>query len=130
PEPAVAVALGPLGSALAAASVQDAGRAIAWLRGQGGAGGAHVLPVRAGTRPAADPAIRGAGGRPVGDLLVATSSASEPVVAALQAAVADCWLVADWDAALRLFERHPSQTFITPDGDAAGPRGFVGGRSP
>ena len=52
------------------------------------------------------------------------------VVAALQGILARTWLVPTWDAAVLLHGRHPGLTFVTPEGDLAGPYGYRGGQSP
>ena len=130
PTPAVVAALGPLGSAIAADDVDSAAAAITWLRAQR-QGAAHLFAVGASDpgHPAADE-VRAAGGRPIGDLLTPARDDAEPVVASLRRAIRDCWLAADWEAAVLLHQRFPTQTFVTADGDLAGPRGFLGGEQP
>jgi chromosome segregation protein len=133
---AVAAALGPLGEAVMVSSPDSARRAIAWLR-EAGAGGAIVLAARTDRREDAEvdqqtrDRLRASGATPVGDELTAADGrASEDVVDALRRALATTWLVPDWDAAVLLHGRDPELTFVTPDGDIAGPYGFRGGQSP
>ncbi len=134
---AIAAALGPLGEAVVVTTPEQARRAIAWLRTHE-AGGATVLATR-GER--VDPVELDdeardqlAAGRatPLADTLhAATSDETAPrVVAALQAILARTWLVPTWDAAVLLHGRHPGLTFVTPEGDLAGPYGYRGGQSP
>jgi chromosome segregation protein len=133
---AVAAALGPLGESVMVASPRSAWRAIAWLR-EAGAGGAVVLAARSdeGAAPELGEETRerlaSAGATPVGDELTpADAPSSAEVVGALRRALATTWLVPDWDTAVLLHGRDPQLTFVTPDGDIAGPYGFHGGQSP
>ena len=134
---AVAAALGNLGEAVVSTTPQQARRAIQWLR-EVGAGGATVLPARADmasipSRTSEQEADFAAGrARPVADLLSPaddTDRAAE-VVAALQMILAGTYIAPDWDNAVLLHGRHPAMTFVTPDGDLAGPRGYRGGQAP
>jgi chromosome segregation protein len=134
--PAIAAALGPLGEAVVVTTPDQARRAIAWLRSVD-AGGATVLAARA--EPLAtvdlddDARDQLAAGRaaPLADHLkpAQDDDTSRRVVAALQGMLARTWLVPGWDAAVLLHGRHPQLTFVTPDGDVAGPHGYRGGQS-
>ena len=133
---AVAAALGPLGEAIVTTSPEQARRAIAWLR-DAQAGGAVVLPARLRTRagPGLDEEtlerLDAAGARPVGDALQPSDSAqAADVVDALRGVLATTWVVDDWVTAVLLHGRDPDLTFVTGDGDVAGPHGYRGGQSP
>jgi chromosome segregation protein len=134
---AVAAALGPLGEGVVAADRHRAGAAIAWLRATA-AGLAVVLPTdaAAGEEGTADRAatdrVRAAGGVPVGSLLTAAegSARGEQVVAALRRVLARTYVVPDWDTALALHGHEPGRTFVTREGDLAGPTGYRGGGTP
>jgi chromosome segregation protein len=126
-EAAVAAALGPLEDALIAASVEDAGRAIADLRREG-EGRAVVLPADGPT-----PGERPLAGLPDGVRALSscvTGRGGEHVVGAVERVLADTYLVPEWSLALDLHRRHPSTTFVTREGDLVGPRGLIGGRAP
>ncbi len=128
---AVAAALGPLGSAVAVDADAGLGAAVDWLRAaQGGASllvdrdaeadhaegpDASTLSVleQAGARAVAD-AFRSGGRGPAADRVART----------VAAALASTFLIADWDAAVRLHARLPRLTFVTRDGDVAGPFGY------
>lgn len=134
---AVAAALGPLGEAVVVAETDHARAAVAWLRREA-AGAAVVLTARTDARPAApvdDAAqsrLAAAGATPVGALLAAAdgSDHGEPVVAALRRVLATTFVVPDWDTAVALHADDPWLTFVTPEGDVAGPFGHRGGGSP
>jgi chromosome segregation protein len=141
---ALAAALGPLGEAVVVTTAEQARRAVAWLRASS-AGDAVVLAARSGTisattddatRASFDGQVRdeltAAGAEPVGDLLDAAAGVAEAadVVAALRRVLATTWVVPDWDRATLLHGRQPDHTFVTVDGDVAGPRGYRGGASP
>ncbi|MBW3659737.1 MAG: hypothetical protein KY457_13945, partial [Actinobacteria bacterium] len=133
---AIAAALGPLGEAIVVATPEQARRAVAWLR-TAEVGSAVVLPARAGTPPTieldedARDQIATAGAVPVADVLQPTDSEpSGRVVAALRTALARTYLVDAWDKAVLLHGRNPGLTFVTPQGDIAGPQGYVGGEAP
>lgn len=132
----LAAALGPLGEAVAVSTPNAARASIAWLR-EVDAGTAVVLPARADARelPGPDASQRAelddAGARPVAELLSpADADGAHDVVTALQRALAGTWRAPDWATAVLLHGRHPQLTFVTPDGDVAGPYGFRGGASP
>ncbi|HEX2028207.1 MAG TPA: AAA family ATPase, partial [Nitriliruptorales bacterium] len=126
-EGAVAAALGPLGEAVVARSTLHAGRAVAHLRGSR-SGRAVVLPARAGEAPAVADAP--AGSRPVGDLLAPNGPDPDGILAALQRALAGTFVVGDWERAVALHQVHAELTFVTTDGDVAGPAAFAGGCDP
>ncbi|MTV23844.1 chromosome segregation protein SMC [Nitriliruptoraceae bacterium ZYF776] len=135
---ALAAALGPLGEAVVVTSPEQARRAIAWLRDVQ-AGAATVLAARPDKRPVpeldADLAsvLAGAGARAVADLLAPADDGGEvaaDVVAALQRVLRGTWLVPDWSTAVLLHGREPDLTFVTPQGDVAGPHGYRGGEAP
>jgi len=134
--PAVAAALGPLGTAVVMTTPDQARRAIAWLRSEQ-AGGATVVAVRdeASAGPDLDDDDRdelaAGGATPVGDLLQPADGVADAprVVAALRHALTHTFLVRNWDAAVILHGRHPDLTFVTTDGDIAGPAGYRGGQA-
>jgi chromosome segregation protein len=133
--PAVAAALGPLGTAVVVTTPDQARRAIAWLRSED-AGGATVLAVRdeAAATPDLDDDDRdelaAGGAAAVAGLLQAADHPDGPrVVTALQHVLARTFLVRNWDAAVILHGRHPDLTFVTTHGDVAGPAGYRGGQS-
>ncbi|MFP5310747.1 MAG: chromosome segregation protein SMC [Actinomycetes bacterium] len=135
---AVAAALGALAEAVVVSSPEAARRAVTWLRDHG-AGAATILAARAGTGgtpPALDDdareAIAAAGATPVLDLLqpVDASPEAQRTVDALRAALASTWVVDGFDRAVLLHGRVPHATFVTREGDVAGPQGFRGGASP
>ncbi|MBN1771048.1 MAG: chromosome segregation protein SMC, partial [Deltaproteobacteria bacterium] len=134
---AVAAALGPLGEAVVVTSPDQARRAIAWLRSTE-AGGATVLATR-GER--VDPVdldddaraqLEAGRATPLADVLTAArdDDTARRVVEALRGILARTWLVPTWDAAVLLHGRHPALTFVTTEGDVAGPYGYRGGQSP
>jgi chromosome segregation protein len=133
---AVTAALGGLAEAVAVTTPDAGRRAIAWLR-DAAAGAAVVLPARAGDTHARVPdeeqrdALAAAGAVAVPDLLhpVARDGA-DTAVAALRASLGDTWVVPAWDAAVLLHGRMPWATFVTRDGDLAGPTGYRGGERP
>jgi chromosome segregation protein len=134
---AVAAALGPLGEAVVVTTADHARRAVAWLRDES-AGAAVVLAARSATpslptdddRTAAR--LRDAGAVAVGDLLASAegSAVGDDVVAALRRVLATTFVAPGWDTAVRLHEADPHLTFVTEDGDVAGPHGYRGGASP
>lgn len=134
---AMSAALGTLGEAVVATTPQQARRAISWLREFDG-GGATVLPARLDVAPVAplddDAKADFAAGKAVaiGQSLhpADDSDRAAEVTAALEQILATTYLVPDWDRAVLLHGRHPSMTFVTPDGDLAGPRGYRGGQAP
>ena len=134
---AIAAALGPLGEAVVVTTPDQARRAIAWLRSSE-AGGATVLATRgeplSHVELDADAVAQLEAGRatPLADALHAagTGDTAVRVVDALKAVLGRTWLVPTWDAAVLLHGRHPDLTFVTPDGDVAGPYGYRGGQSP
>ncbi len=131
---AVAAALGPLGEAVVVTTPERARRAIAWLREVEG-GRAVVLAARQEHRPVPTPdeetaeRLAAAHASPVADLLgpADDSGTAHGVVAALQRLLAGTYVVADWDTAVLLHGRDPDLTFVTPDGDLAGPHGYQAG---
>lgn len=142
-EAAVAGALGPLGEAVVARDVEAARRAVARLR-EIGADRATILPVGLSTAvpstagPARQPQRTGpspTGCRPVSDLVRPRPGAgdtplSRALLAALRRVLGSTYVADDWDQAVALHERHPELTFVTHDGDVAGPRGMSGGSRP
>jgi chromosome segregation protein len=146
---ALAAALGPLGEAVVVTTADQARRAVAWLRDTA-AGDAVVVATRStatsaaatSAEPAGSPGGTGdgeaagqltaAGAQPVGDLLAVAGgvAGAADVVAALRHVLAHTWVVGDWDTAVLLHGRHPGHTFVTADGDVAGPHGYRGGASP
>ena len=123
---ALAAALGPLGEAVLVAAPADAGTAIAWLREQS-AGSAVLLPAGRDATPA-----RVDGATPIADLLTPADDGllAASAVGALRAALASTHVVGDWAAAVALQQQHPNATFVTRDGDLAGPLGYIGGQAP
>ncbi|MFA9444757.1 chromosome segregation protein SMC [Egicoccus sp. AB-alg6-2] len=133
---ALAAALGPLGEAVVVRSVDVARHAVAWLR-DATPGPATVLAARGGAvAGTTDPDLRArldaAGAVAVAELLTPASGVEEApaVVASLQKVLAGTWVVPDWERAVALHADAPDLTFVTPDGDVAGPFGFRGGASP
>ena len=134
---ALAAALGPLGEAVVVDSTDEARDAVAWLRTTT-PGPATVIAARADRPSAGSPddgrrtRLQAAGATAVADLLTPAAGVpdADAVVAALQQVLAGTWFVADWDRAVTLHTEHPELTFVTPDGDVAGPFGFRGGASP
>ncbi|MBW3619642.1 MAG: chromosome segregation protein SMC [Actinobacteria bacterium] len=133
---AIAAALGPLGEAVVVATPEHARRAVSWLR-TAEVGSAVLLPARATEPPHLEldeealDQLRTAGAVPVADVLQpADGEASARVVAALRGALARTYLVDAWDKAVLLHGRNPELTFVTPQGDVAGPLGYVGGEAP
>jgi chromosome segregation protein len=131
----LAAALGPLGEAVVVTTPNEARRAVAWLRDQR-AGAAVVLASRLEARPVPElddevvGVLTAAGATPVGDLLSPSDDANAPdVVASLQRVLARTWRVPDWATAVLLHGREPDLTFVTPDGDVAGPHGYRGGEA-
>ncbi|WP_052666420.1 chromosome segregation protein SMC [Nitriliruptor alkaliphilus] len=133
----LAAALGPLGEAVVVTTPNEARRAIAWLR-EVRAGSAVVLAARPDKRPPRplDDEVIGvltaAGAVPVGDLLAPAEDDAHAadVVAALRRLLQWTWRVPDWQTAVLLHGREPELTFVTPDGDVAGPLGYRGGEAP
>ncbi|MFO7959355.1 MAG: chromosome segregation protein SMC [Nitriliruptoraceae bacterium] len=136
-EVAVAAAIGQIGEAVVVRTQEHARRAVAWLRDTA-AGQAVVLVAREdGQAPATvdeTVASRLAAGRarPVAEVLAPAddSEASAKVVAALQRVLAGTYLVSDWSTAVLLHGRDTDLTFVTPDGDLAGPGGYRAAGSP
>ncbi|GGI06462.1 chromosome segregation protein SMC [Egicoccus halophilus] len=133
---ALAAALGALGEAVVVRTGQDAADAVAWLRAAA-PGPATVLAARApraprDTGPARRQRLHDAGAEAVSDLLAPAAGVedAETVVDALRQVLADTWMVPDWHLAVRLHGDEPALTFVTPEGDVAGPAGFRGGASP
>ncbi|MGI8875172.1 MAG: chromosome segregation protein SMC [Egibacteraceae bacterium] len=126
---AVAAALGPMGDAVVVASRDGAHTALAFLAESKG-GRALLLPAvdthgtaEPAARPDRDRALADYGARPLVDALRA-----EPgVLAALRLALAATYVVEDLAAAARLCGRNPDCSFVTLDGEIAGPRGWAGG---
>jgi chromosome segregation protein len=137
---AVAAALGPLGEGVVARDRDRAGDAIAWLRATA-AGVAIVLPTDAAAGGALDtgddpfdgaPDLRAVGAVPVGALLVPAEGSPHggEVVDALRRVLARTFVVPDWTTALELHRRAAGLTFVTREGDLAGPHGYRGGGAP
>src|SRR5690606_8965024 len=108
-----------------------------WLR-EVRAGSAVVLSARVEPRrrDELDDEVRGileaAGASPVGQLLAPADDDPHAVdvVTALQRVLHRTWRVPDWSTAVLLHGREPDVTFVTPDGDVAGPGGYRGGEAP
>jgi chromosome segregation protein len=136
-DPAVAAALGPLGEAVVVRGPDQAERAVAWLRDTA-AGSAVVLAARSSGRTsgAVDAQVlarvQATGATPVGELLSPAdgSTTSGEVAAALRHVLEGTYLAPDWASAVRLHGHDPHLTFVTRDGDVAGPYGFRAGGSP
>jgi chromosome segregation protein len=135
---AIAAALGPLGEAVVVTTPEQARRAIAWLRSHE-AGGATVLATREERAEPVELApdtvaqLEAARATPLADTLHAADGGGDTadrVVGALRSVLARTWLVPTWDAAVLLHGRQPALTFVTPEGDLAGPYGYRGGQSP
>jgi chromosome segregation protein len=133
---ALAAALGQVGEAVVVTTTDRARRAVAWLRGAS-AGRAVVVAANASTAPVeldddARSRLETAGARPLSSMVEPAddSEASAQVVRALSRWLTHAWLVADWDTAVLLHGRDPRGTFVTPDGDVAGPDGYRAGGSP
>jgi chromosome segregation protein len=133
----LAAALGPLGEAVVVTTPNEARRAITWLR-EVRAGSAVVLAARPDRRQprALDEELLGvlsaAGATPVADLLAPAEGDphAADVVEALRRVLQHTWRVPDWSTAVLLHGREPDLTFVTPEGDVAGPLGYRGGESP
>ncbi len=126
-EAAVAAALGPFGGAVVAGSRVEAERAVAVLRFSHSTGRVAVLPLdhaRQRDVPTLAPPVQ-----PVARLLVALNG-DHRVLDAARRALAGTYLAGSWSEAVALHSAHPDCTFVTRDGDVAGPFGFVGGRTP
>ncbi len=136
-EVAVAAAIGQLGDAVVVRTQEHARRAIAWLRDTR-AGAAAVLVGRVDDRPvvavddAARERLQTAGASPLGAALgpADDDEVSGQVVRALQQALEGTYLVGDWSTAVLLHGRDPQLTFVTPEGDLAGPRGYLAAGAP
>ncbi|MDP9021820.1 MAG: AAA family ATPase, partial [Actinomycetota bacterium] len=115
--------------AVVARSAGHAADAVTHLR-RAHHGRAVVLPSRPADEAAAVAPAPPAGTRPVAELLAARDRDSVGVLAALRHALAGTFIVVDWPQAVALHDEHPDLTFVTPDGDVAGPCGFVGGSTP
>ncbi|MEX0592030.1 MAG: chromosome segregation protein SMC [Nitriliruptoraceae bacterium] len=134
---AVAAALGHIGEAVVVSSTDRARRAVAWLRDVA-AGRAVVLAAstRVHEPTELDEESRGelavAGATPLVDHVraQADSQHADKVLATLRRWLSDAYLVADWDTAVLLHGRNPNLTFVTADGDVAGPLGYRAGGSP
>jgi chromosome segregation protein len=133
----LAAALGPLGEAIVVTTPNEARRAISWLR-EVKAGSAVVLAARPDKRlpRPLDGEVLGvltaAGASPVSDLLAPADDDPHAVdvVTALQRVLQHTWRVPDWATAVLLHGREPDLTFVTPEGDVAGPLGYRGGEAP
>jgi chromosome segregation protein len=128
---AVAAALGPLGGAVAVEADEPLRRAVSWLRSAGP--GAASLLATGGNLPTVAPLavatidrLRAARARTLADVLrpVAGEPRAARVVETLGRMLSTTYVVADWDTALALHGRDPMLTFVTRDGDVAGPLGF------
>ncbi len=134
---AVAAALGRLGEAVVVTTPEQARRVVAWLR-ETSNGAAVVLAARRDPRPLRElepevlEELRAGGAHPVGEVLAPArdDDAATDVVTALRRVLADTFLVPDWATAVLLHGREPERTFVTPDGDVAGPQGFRAAGSP
>jgi chromosome segregation protein len=133
---AVAAALGPLGGAVAVDGDAPLRRAVAWLRSHEGESAALLATapaVGAASLPAGPPLsvatmdrLRGARARAIADVVRPVDARPETVrvVETLTRALGTSYLVGDWDTAVALHARDPLLTFVTSDGDVAGPLGY------
>lgn len=136
-EVAVATALGQLGEAVVVRTPEHARRAVAWLR-RTEAGAAVVLVARTELPAVAtlDEELTSwlttAEARPLAASLAParTDADTDQVVAALARLLAGTYVVPDWGTAVLLHGRAPELTFVTPDGDLAGPMGYRAAGSP
>jgi chromosome segregation protein len=129
---AVATALGPLGAAVAVDADEPLRRAVGWLRSADGA--ASLLATPASVEGAAqvhlDDAtgerLSGAGARALSDVIrpAGGSAVARRVALTVGRALTTTFLVADWDSAVELHAHAPGLTFVTGDGDVAGPLGY------
>jgi chromosome segregation protein len=128
---ALATALGPLGAAVAVAEQDALTRAVEWLRSNKGAASLLVARDGAGSdhdEPDAATAerLRSAGARAVREVVRAgaTSPAARRVAETLGQVLATTFVVVDWATAVTLHRESPRLTFVTRDGDVAGPLGY------
>ncbi|MDQ4131309.1 MAG: AAA family ATPase, partial [Actinomycetota bacterium] len=125
-EAAVAAALGPFGGAIVVRSRGEAECAVVELRSQA-AGRVAILPLD--HRQAHSLSAPAPPARSVAELLEARDG--DPGVADVTRRVLGrSYLAASWSQAVALQAEHPGCTFVTLDGDVAGPLGFVGGQAP
>jgi chromosome segregation protein len=128
---AVAAALGPLGGAVAVEADEPLRRAVSWLR-SAGPGAASLLATGANLPSVAPLAVatidrlRAARARALTDVIrpAAAQPRAARVAETLGRMLSTTYVVADWDTALALHGRDPLLTFVTRDGDVAGPLGF------
>lgn len=124
-EAAVAAALGPFGGAVVARSRAEAERAVAELRSQA-VGRVAVLPLDhnhqrdVSSAPPAQPVAK----------LLEPRDGDPGVIEVTRRALAGTYVVGSWSEAVALQAGHPECTFVTREGDVAGPLGFVGGHAP
>jgi len=129
---AVATALGPLGAAVAVDADGPLRRAIGWLRGADAAASLLATPANVDRAPqvlladATRQRLTVAGARALADVIrpVEGSAIAGRVVRTVGRALTTTFLVADWDAAVELHAHAPELTFVTGDGDVAGPLGY------
>ncbi len=128
---AVATALGPLGAAVAVDAEEPLRRAVGWLRSSEGAASLFVTSASVGdAQSALSEAVRSrldaAGARGLGDVIrpASDSAITARVVRSVVRALATTYLVADWADAVELHAQHAQLTFVTGDGDMAGPLGY------
>ncbi|MDP8961925.1 MAG: AAA family ATPase, partial [Actinomycetota bacterium] len=126
-EAAVAAALGPFGGAIVADSRVEAERAVTELRLSQPVGRVAVLPLDLARQR--DVPTLALPAQPVATLLVALNG-DHRVLDATRRALAGIYVAESWSEAVALHAAHPGCTFVTRDGDVAGPFGFVGGRTP
>jgi chromosome segregation protein len=133
---AVAAGLGQLGNAVVAATRARAAAAVAWVR-DAGAGTIALVPLC--PAPSAPPVVassvaraRAAGAVPLGELLSPAEGSphGEALVGLLRTVLATTFVVADWRTATRLHHDEPTLTFVTRDGDVAGPLVYQTGGAP
>ncbi|MFN2557358.1 MAG: chromosome segregation protein SMC [Nitriliruptorales bacterium] len=125
-EAAVAAALGPFGGAIVVRSRGEAERAVTELRSLA-AGRVAILPLDHPHEP--EPLTSAPPAKPVAELVEPHDGEREPADATRRA-LAGTYVAADWSEAVGLQAEHPGYTFVTWDGDLAGPLGFVGGHAP
>jgi len=135
---AVTAALGPIGGAVAVEADDSLRRAVGWLRGNGPRAASLLSAASSTSASPASPLsvatidrLRAAKARALSDVLRPVDGRAEArrVVDTLGRILATTYVVADWESALVLHARDPLLTFVTLDGDVAGPLGFRIGAS-
>ncbi|MEX2486810.1 MAG: chromosome segregation protein SMC, partial [Nitriliruptoraceae bacterium] len=121
---AVAAALGQVGEAVVVGDRDQARDAISWLRST--SSGRAVVIAAAPADGADQDELAVDGARPLTAFVHPADDrqASSRVVHALRRWLRYGHLVDDWETAVRLHTAYPSSSFVTPDGDVAGPDGY------